>query len=149
MYRKLQRGVAAVELAIVLPILLILAFGVSEYGRAVHQYNTLAKNVRDAARYLSQRAPGDRNAIDAAVNLAVYGQPGNDGNPLLPGLKPDMVRVCDRSSCPDHNLQPTGSGVVNLVTVSIVGFKFQPLVSWVMPNAITFEPIRASMLQAP
>lgn len=51
---KTQRGVAAVEFGILLIPLVLLAFGITEYGRAMYQYNALGKSVRSAARYLSQ-----------------------------------------------------------------------------------------------
>jgi Flp pilus assembly protein TadG len=54
-----QRGVAAVELAFILPILLIMLSGVIEYGRALWYYDALAKGARDAARYLSTRPADD------------------------------------------------------------------------------------------
>jgi len=40
---RAQRGVAAIEFALVLLPMLLLAFGVVEYGRAIYQYNTLAR----------------------------------------------------------------------------------------------------------
>ena len=46
--------------------LTVLAFGITEYGRAIFQYNTLVKSVRDASRYVSQHAPGDAAHIGIA-----------------------------------------------------------------------------------
>ena len=51
--KKKQNGVALVEFALVLPLLLILTFITTEFGRALYQYNTIAKSLRDASRYLS------------------------------------------------------------------------------------------------
>lgn len=48
-----QRGVAAVEFAIVVFILLLIGAGLVEFGRALWYYDALAKGTRDAARYLS------------------------------------------------------------------------------------------------
>lgn len=143
-----QRGAAAVELAFMMIPLLILAFGVAEYGRAVYEYNTLAKSARNAARYLSQYAPGNAVAIGNARNLAVYGSPAGGDIPVLSGLGTTMVSVCDRLSCPaNHSLQPTGSGLVNLVTVTISGYTFTPAITYVMPSAMTFDPISVTMVQ--
>ena len=56
--RNRQRGVAIVEFALVLPLLLLMTFVVTEYSRALYQYNTLTKSVRDAARYPVGAEPG-------------------------------------------------------------------------------------------
>lgn len=91
-----QRGLAAVEAAIVLPLLLLLMLATGELGRAFYQYNTLTKAVRDGARYISEKAtdgltgliadPIDTAAVTATKNLVVYGSPGGSGEPLLEGL---------------------------------------------------------------
>ena len=56
-HEERQKGTAIVEFALVLPFLLLLTFITTEFGRAIWQYNTLAKSVRDAARYLSLQTP--------------------------------------------------------------------------------------------
>lgn len=48
-----QRGVAAVEFALVLVVLLAIASGIVEFGRAAWYYNALVKATRDGARQLS------------------------------------------------------------------------------------------------
>src|SRR5437773_2637207 len=48
-----QRGQSLLELAAVLPLLLLIAFGATEFGRAYYQYNTLSKAIRNGARYMS------------------------------------------------------------------------------------------------
>lgn len=48
-----ERGAAAVEFALVLPILLLVVAGTVEFGRAFWFYDTLSKATRDAARYLT------------------------------------------------------------------------------------------------
>jgi hypothetical protein len=49
-------GVAIVELAIALPVLLPLLAAPVEMGRLLSQYDTLTKSVRNAARYLAANA---------------------------------------------------------------------------------------------
>lgn len=48
-----QQGVAAVEFAIVVFILLLIGAGIVEFGRAFWYYDAMSKGTRDAARYLS------------------------------------------------------------------------------------------------
>ena len=45
-----QRGIMSVEFIIVAPFLMLLMLGISEFGHALYQYNTLTKSVRDGAR---------------------------------------------------------------------------------------------------
>lgn len=87
-----QRGIAAVEAAVVLPLLLLLFVATAELGRAFLHHNTLAKTVRDGARYLADNAVDDfTSTIDitpeveiAAKNLARYGNIHGTGSTLLP-----------------------------------------------------------------
>lgn len=144
-----SRGIAAVELALLLAPLLILAFGITEYGRAVHDYNTIVKSTRDAARYLSLNAPGDAAAIARARNLVVFGQVTATGRPLVAGLTnpATQVHVADAVSDPAHcYLQATGSGNVNLVRVSVDGVTFTSAVPAVVSNLV-FGPISVTMGQ--
>ncbi|AKU14004.1 TadE-like protein [Azoarcus sp. CIB] len=143
--RRKQRGVAAVELALVMIPLIFLAFGITEFGRAIYHYNTLAKSVRDATRYLSQQGPGEGSGT--ARCLAVHGNRTCSGTPLAPGLTLSNVQVHDQSTDPGtHQNQATGSGAINLVTVTIDGYQFVSLVPFVATN-ITFGDISVTMRQ--
>lgn len=145
-FRK-QGGVASVELAFLIIPLLVLTFGTTEYGRAIYQYNTLAKASRDAARFLSEQGPGDATDLATAKCLAVYGNGDCSGSVLAPGLTTAMVTVCDSVSCPStHQNQATGSGVINLVTVTISGYPFTSLVPFIAPS-VTFNNISTTMRQ--
>ena len=66
-----QKGAALVELALILPLLLLLTFITTEFGRAMFEYNAITKSTRDAVRYLSFQTPGTQ--ITEARNLMVYG----------------------------------------------------------------------------
>jgi Flp pilus assembly protein TadG len=48
---RLRRGVAAVEFAVVAPVLLLLIFGIIELGRALMVQHVLSEAARDSARY--------------------------------------------------------------------------------------------------
>jgi Flp pilus assembly protein TadG len=143
-----QSGAAAIEMALLLPFLLLLAFGLTELGRAVYQYNTLAKAVRDGARHLSQYAPGDATRIAEAKQLVLCGTTSGCANgPLVPGMSLSYIQVRDSISDPaNYNLQTTGRGTVNLVRVEVSGFAFRSVVPVFIPS-ITFSPIYATMVQ--
>jgi hypothetical protein len=144
---RTQSGVAIVEFALILPLLLVLTFITTEYSRALYQYNTLTKSVRDASRYLSTQNPG--TGIAGAKNLVVYGSLVNTGSPLTLGLALDQV--------PDPTWTPAGaSPVINTVTVKISGcassappcYRFVPLFSSVFGltfGTVNFADISATM----
>lgn len=92
-----------VEFAIMLPMLLLLLFGVTELGRALYQQNTLYKSVAGGARYLARTnetlddedgcstgGTWETNLI-TAENLIVYGNTTGAGEPLLPHLDDEDV----------------------------------------------------------
>ena len=142
-----QKGVAAVELALLLIPLVTLVFGISEFGRAIYQYNTIAKGARDAVRSLSQTAPGDGAARTAARCLVVFGNKACSGAPLVDGMDVSLVTVRDSSTdAGTHSRQPItgGTGVANLVSVEVSGFQFTSLVTYVVPN-LTFNTISVTM----
>jgi len=140
-----HRGVAAVEFALLLTPMILLMFGATEFGRAIYTYNTLDKTVRDAVRHLSQHGPGDAAIQAGARCLAVYGNTACTGNAIAPGLTTGAVNLCDAISCAGtHAAQATGSGAVNLVTVTISGYSYNSLVEFVMPD-LNFNNISATM----
>ena len=141
-----QRGIAAVELALLLTPLVLMFFGATELGRAVYTYNVLDKTVRDAARHLSEHVAGDTVIAAEAICLAVYGTTDCSGVVVATGLTKSMVTVCDTSvtTCTGYANQPTGSGSVNLVSVTISGYAFKSLATFVIPN-ITFKPVSVTM----
>ena len=83
-----------IELAIVLPVVLMLIIATAELGRAFWQYNTLTKSVRDAARYASAQGLFGSTGVVIVTNdlrtevqnLVVYGNTAGAGTPVLNGL---------------------------------------------------------------
>lgn len=141
--RKRSRGVALVEFALVLPLLIILLFITAEFGRALYQYNILTKSVRDAVRFLSmESAPGQN--MEAARNIVVFGNPTGTGRPLAPGLALENV--------PDPSWQATSSSpIIQTVTVRITGYRFTSSVTGAfgLPfGDFTYSDISATMRSA-
>ena len=123
-----QRGVAIIEFALILPLLLLLSFITFEFGRALYQYNVLVKSARDAVRYLSMQTPGQGSAV--AKNLIVYGNLAGTGTPQVVGLTLSQAK--------DPVWTLAGSDpVINTVTVRLAGcgdsappcYKSTPLIS--------------------
>ena len=101
--RHKQHGIAAAEFVITLPVLLLVMLATAEIGRALYQFNTLAKSTRDATRYLSTIAINDGTLLihidndkeEQVKNLLVYGNFDGSGDPILPDLDADAVTVSD------------------------------------------------------
>lgn len=80
--RSTQRGQSLAEFALVLPIIMLMIFGILDLGRAVYAYNTLSEAARQGARLAIVNQ--DAAAVKAeAVRVA----PGS-------GLTPTSVHLC-------------------------------------------------------
>lgn len=130
-----QRGQSLLEFAAVLPLLLLLAFGVTEFGRAFYQYNTLSKAIRDGARYMSSHIYST-SEMDNAKNMVVYANTGGTGTSVLPGLTIAKIEVIpDGGTTPYSELNPPG-----WVTIRVNGYPFNSLVPGVINLNVNFSP---------
>jgi Flp pilus assembly protein TadG len=101
--KNLQEGAALVEFAIIVPLLLLLVVGISEFGFAFYHLNILNKSVQDGARYISDsqiaRYDGTGSNLSNPINvstttngtnitntqqLVIYGNIAGTGNALMP-----------------------------------------------------------------
>jgi len=92
-----------VEFAIVLPILLLMVFGIVDFGRALYTLNNLTAAVREGARLAStQISPdpttgGSMSAVSTAVTNYVVAFGGNAGAPTVSetftGAPPNMQSI--------------------------------------------------------
>ena len=62
-----NRGNSVVEFALILPLILLLIFGITEFGRAWMTVNVMHSAVREGARLAAVTAP-DVSAVTARVN---------------------------------------------------------------------------------
>jgi Flp pilus assembly protein TadG len=105
-----ERGGTLAELAIILPVLVVMIAAVSEVGRYFQTYTTLSKATRSAARYLSnhQFNPAEK---DRAKSLVLCGKLNCTGEPaLVKGLT--VNNICIQTTM-------TAALTVETVTVSI------------------------------
>jgi len=112
-----ERGVQLVELAIVLPIFLLLFAAIAEFSCYFYEYTTLAKATRVGARYLATAAVKPSEDTNAK-NIIVFGNAAGTGTPILTGLATSNVTIT----------RTGGASTVPLtVSVQITGFKHQPV----------------------
>ncbi len=112
-----EAGVQLAEIAIVLPVMLVMFAAVAEFGRFFYTDVTLGKATRAGARYLTTKQL-TATEIDNAKSLMICGDPAVNSicaNPIVPGLTPAKVKVT-----------PT-SGIPNTVTVEIENYQFEPM----------------------
>jgi Flp pilus assembly protein TadG len=62
-----ERGAAAVEMAIVLPLLLLLVCGIIDFGRMLNTQITLSAAAREGARWAALSQPGVPARVSAAA----------------------------------------------------------------------------------
>jgi hypothetical protein len=101
-----EAGAAAVELAILFPLLLMFTFGIIEFGLVLHQMNTLEKATQLGVRKAVTWDP-------VAPELATYTGSGSAGTPLPAGLQLEIV--CDIAGC-------TGTGAITSPGYSSAAF---------------------------
>ncbi|MFN0111873.1 MAG: TadE/TadG family type IV pilus assembly protein [Blastocatellia bacterium] len=117
-FRASERGAQLIELAIVLPIFLMLLAAAAEFGYYFHTYVTLTRATRVAARHLSAR-PYNNDEKTVAKNLAVCGSPTScsSGSAILSGLTTSNVQITH-----------TGNGTLpTTVKVQIINYTYTPV----------------------
>ncbi|MEN9717910.1 MAG: hypothetical protein RIQ99_788 [Pseudomonadota bacterium] len=155
-----KRGGVAVELALVLPVLLTLAFATLEFANVLVTYKRLVSQTRLAARYLSTQAPGQ--GYTQAQCLLLTGTASATlpcaGTAVLPGLADATIQIADAVNAPATQrgrmtAGTTGAISVNLVTVRVSNYRHQLLLGGWMGGfvrssaTITFGTISATMRQ--
>lgn len=117
-----EAGQSTVELALVLPILVLLVFGIAEFGRVIHAYLTIEHAAREGARL------GIVGASDDAIRDRVM--------QMTVGLEPSRVTVSITPSVrrPGDSLEVRVRYVLPLVV---------PLISNAFGNEI---PLEASLI---
>lgn len=118
-------GAAMVEFALLLPLMVVIVFGITELGRAIYQQNTLSKAVASGARYMSRatqtvnadcsQGTGWGASTANAANLVAYGRQSGTGDSLLPELDAGDVSF----SLEQRSVTGGGHACVILVSASV------------------------------
>lgn len=125
-HRRRDAGLAVVETAIVLPILILLMLSAGEFGRAFIQYSRLSHRVQSAARFVADNALQGSTGVAVltdsvkaqAKNLILYGTLLPGTTPAVPGLTPTDIEIIVTTS--------------GLISVSI-NYDYQPVIGDVLP----------------
>ncbi|WOH39192.1 TadE/TadG family type IV pilus assembly protein [Thalassotalea fonticola] len=149
---KRQKGLAVIELTMILPFLLLLIFATAEFSRLLYQYNALNHLVRDALRYtVSDVVDGSTIATQAAVdgmapiaeNLLRYGEDQASAE-ILPNITSSTISLVGAADPLDpsiyyvtltvtYNWQPIfGSSLNTFVSADTVDLSFPLVVNYTM-----------------
>lgn len=121
-------GIAAVEMVIVLPLILLLLTPVAELGRAFIQYSRLSHRVQAGARFVADNAYQGSTGVpmlttevrQQAISLVLYGKTGViEQEPLaVPGL-----------TAQDLFIEVTSAGFVTLSA----DYTYRPMIAGILP----------------
>lgn len=122
-FRRLQKdekGQSIVELALILPIIIVILFGILEFGRIFHSYLVITHAAREGARVGAVGRP-DSEIVERIREAAPL--PQADTNLHITKIEPDSdARI---------------SGLPLTVEVAYDVYLVTPLFSEVLPNPVT------------
>nr|WP_300151844.1 TadE/TadG family type IV pilus assembly protein [Propionicimonas sp.] len=125
--RKCERGAAALEFAIVLPVLLLLLVGIVDFGMVMGAQTQVANAAREGAR--AGALTGKRPQAISAATGAISGMPGATNA----GTSVDVICTTDAGlACSLTDSSPDTGGTVT-VTVTYVH-------TWLSPALLGFSP---------
>jgi len=130
------RGQSLVEMALTLPVLLLLILGFIDLGRAVYYYSALGNAVREGARFASVQRHLDTTDGTQHDNDAIAKVTGYSVAVPIQAANVEVDRVDDAG-----NLDP--SGLFVMVSAS---FTFDPVIPFINPITLSSE---SNMLLAP
>jgi Flp pilus assembly protein TadG len=114
-----ERGSQLVELALVLPVLLILMGTAAEFGRFYYTYSTLENAVRAGARHAAKWRVTEPWEFPETSNMVVYGDFSDQSKgPILPGLTTANVQITANGPSANN---------IDSVTVKIINYQYQPI----------------------
>jgi hypothetical protein len=111
-----DRGAAAVEFALVVPLLIMLVFGIIDFGYLINRVSLVNNAARDAARVASLN--GTHAEVVATADAALDGIPGT--SVAVTCRKPDG------SACGGYDADADGGGTA-VVTITYVHEMITPI----------------------
>jgi len=127
-----EKGQGLVEMALILPVFILLIMGIFDLGRGILAANTAAEAARQGARY-AVTFPSDTAGIQNAATTAAYG-------------------LTLSASTPISISEPSGACIGNPVTVTVTGtfVPVTPLIStFTGSSGITIVRRTTMLIQSP
>lgn len=117
---KDEKGQALLELALMLPLLIILSFGVLETGRVIHTYLVVNHAAREGAREASLRA-ADQEITTKVISM----------------LQLQDVNAAEIAISPTETQRQPGESVTVQVYYPLV--IYSPVISNILPNPFAIQ----------
>ncbi len=93
-YRRDERGSAAIEGAVLFPLLALIGFGVVDLSMLLRQTHAMEQGLVSSGGYLARAENPDQSNIQTnARNIAVYGTPSASGTERISGWTPSDVTL--------------------------------------------------------
>ena len=155
--RRGRRGNMVLEVAMWMPVLLLLIAGVIQFGKITYLYYTLRKIEYTIARSVSIASgvnfcpDATDTFIQVAIEFALTGTPDGSGPPLVENLTPGMISVttecidpatglpgaCNSSGCDGA----AGAHRPDYVVVTIPdGYRVQPRIPFILLDPFQLRP---------
>lgn len=151
LFKGYQKGVAAIEVALIMPFIFLLMLGGIDLARTVYQYNILVKNLRDATKYVSsavrpinynQNGSTDpevvkyNTVVTEARNLALCGLTTSCTTPSVANLALNNIQIS----------YPAPVNGVTFVNMTISGFSLG-FISNLFGDSLDLNDISYTMYQ--
>jgi Flp pilus assembly protein TadG len=119
-----ERGAAAVEFALVLPLFLAVLLGTIEFANYLRIQVSVSQAAREAARSYAIST-----SVPTAQAAAVAGAPSLSLSPSSVTISPG---TCDKVANPDQ----TNRAIVQYPFSTLTGFKLPPFINVTMPSSV-------------
>ncbi|TYL51631.1 hypothetical protein FXB39_07505 [Nocardioides sp. BGMRC 2183] len=133
-----ERGAAAVEFALILPVLLLLVFGIINFGDMLSVRQGVSQAAAEGARAAAV-TPGDTEAKKDAARAAVNDALGAHGATCSAECSFEIAR-CASASGPDPD-DPSGTPDCAYVEVVIAYDMLIPGFGLVLPEKLSYEAV--------
>jgi Flp pilus assembly protein TadG len=136
--RHYERGTSLPETAVILVTLLLLMFGIIDFGRAMYTYAFVAQLARQGARYAIVRGSqctvlsNCPNVTSAQINT--YVQSLSDGATAVGGI--NGINATTIWSCPNDQTASETPGCTAAVTVA---YNFNPIFPYIKIGTLAFS----------
>ena len=125
-FAKNRDGVAAVEFALILPILLVLTFGIINYGVLLYDQAVITNAAREGARW---------GAINTTSSISCSGSTLGSGDPCQIANSYTHANLITFGGVTNSSTSASGSGTSGTTVTVTVTYQFTEI-GWIVGNKI-------------